>query len=132
MTKQIDFAYGHRLVNYEGKCRYLHGHNGLLEVDIAADELDERGMVVDFVDVKSLVKGWIDSNLDHRMILYRGDPMVEVLRGMDEPVYVMDHNPTAESMARHIFAKVVEMGLRIVEARLWETPSSYAAYREDG
>ena len=49
VTKIIDFAYGHRLINYDGKCRFLHGHNGILEVDIASDELDDCGMVVDFV-----------------------------------------------------------------------------------
>ena len=79
VTKIIDFAYGHRLINYDGKCRFLHGHNGILEVDIASDELDDCGMVVDFVEVRNLVKGWIDENLDHRMILCRDDPMAEAL-----------------------------------------------------
>ena len=132
VTKIIDFAYGHRLINYDGKCRFLHGHNGILEVDIASDELDDCGMVVDFVEVRNLVKGWIDENLDHRMILCRDDPMAEVLQGLNEPVYLMDANPTAENITQHIFAVTREMGLNIVEARLWETPSSYATYREGG
>lgn len=132
VTKIIDFAYGHRLINYDGKCRFLHGHNGILEVDIAADKLDECGMVVDFGDVKYLVKGWIDENLDHRMILCRDDPMAEALSELNEPVYLMDANPTAENIAQHVFEVAREMGLNIVEARLWETPSSYATYREGG
>ena len=132
VTKIIDFAYGHRLINYDGKCRFLHGHNGILEVDIASDDLDDCGMVVDFGDVKDVVKGWVDANLDHRMILCRDDPMAEALADLGEPVYLMDDNPTAENIAQHIFAMAREMGLNIVEARLWETPSSYATYREDG
>ena len=132
VTKIIDFAYGHRLINYDGKCRFLHGHNGILEVDIATDKLDDCGMVVDFGDVRNLVKGWIDHNLDHRMILCRDDPMAEVLLELNEPVYLMDANPTAENITQHIFTVTREMGLNIVEARLWETPTSYATYREGG
>ena len=132
VTKIMDFAYGHRLINYDGKCRFLHGHNGILEVDIAADTLDDCGMVVDFGDVKDLVKGWVDENLDHRMILCRDDPMAEALAEMGEPVYLMPANPTAENIAKHIFEQAKGMGLNIVEARLWETPSSYATYREGG
>ena len=77
---------------------------------------------------EDLVKDWIDENLDHRMILCRDDPMAEVLQGLNEPVYLMDANPTAENITQHIFAVTKEMGLNIVEARLWETPSSYATY----
>ena len=79
VTKTIEFCYGHRLLDYDGKCRYLHGHNGLVEVDIEADSLDERGMVIDFTEAKEAVKGWIDSALDHRMILSGRDPLVPVL-----------------------------------------------------
>ena len=48
VTKQIEVCYGHRLLNYDGKCKHLHGHNGLLEIDGAAGSLDSRGMVIDF------------------------------------------------------------------------------------
>ena len=52
VTKHIDFCYGHRLLNYDGQCRHLHGHNGRVEVDIESEKLDERGMVHDFSDIK--------------------------------------------------------------------------------
>ena len=55
VTRQIDFCYGHRLLNYEGKCRHLHGHNGRAVIKIASGELDDRGMVLDFSDIKSVV-----------------------------------------------------------------------------
>ena len=50
VTREIDFCYGHRLLNYEGKCRYLHGHNGRAVISIEGNELDFRGMVLDFSD----------------------------------------------------------------------------------
>jgi 6-pyruvoyltetrahydropterin/6-carboxytetrahydropterin synthase len=131
VTKRIDFCYGHRLLDYDGKCRHLHGHNGLLEVDVAASTLDNLGMVVDFARVKDLVKGWVDKNLDHRMVLCKRDPMVAILRDMQEPLYLMDENPTAENIAKHVFDRVGEMGLRLSEVRLWETPDSFAVYKDD-
>ncbi len=131
VTKVIHFSYGHRLVDYDGPCRHLHGHNGVIEVDIVADSLDARGMVVDFAEVRDVVKRWVDENLDHRMLLCRDDPAVAVLRDMGEPLYLLDHNPTAENIAREVFTRARESGLAVSEVRLWETPSSRATYRED-
>ena len=130
ITKAIDFCYGHRLIDYAGKCRYLHGHNGRLEVDIDAEALDNMGMVADFGDVRDLVKGWIDEHIDHRMVLSRLDPLVPLLVESGEPVYLLDENPTAENLARHIFEKVLEQGMTLSEVRLWETPTSLATYRQ--
>jgi 6-pyruvoyltetrahydropterin/6-carboxytetrahydropterin synthase len=130
VTKQIDFCYGHRLLNYDGKCRHLHGHNGLLEVDIESPSLDTRGMVVSFTDVKDIVKGWIDDNLDHKMLLNREDPVVPLLLQLEEPVYLMENNPTAENIARLIFDEICRKGLMLTEVRLWETPTSFVTYRE--
>ena len=53
VTREIEFCYGHRLLNYDGKCRYLHGHNGLAVIAIEGAELDHRGMLVDFSDIKT-------------------------------------------------------------------------------
>jgi len=128
VTKTIDFCYGHRLVDYDGKCRYLHGHNGRLEVDVASDSLDDLGMVVDFGEVRDVVKGWIDSELDHRMILCERDPLLATLKAAGEPLYVMAENPTAENIAKAVFNVARDSGLNVTQVRLWETPSSYATY----
>ena len=64
VTRQIDFCYGHRLLNYEGKCKHLHGHNGRALITIEAPKLDIRGMVIDFSEIKQVVNTWIDDNLD--------------------------------------------------------------------
>ena len=130
VTKHIDFCYGHRLLNYDGQCRHLHGHNGRVEVDIESDKLDARGMVVDFSDIKGVLKAWIDETLDHRMLLRKDDPMLPALKERDELFYVMDENPTAENIAKLIFNHARSKGLPVVEVRLWETPTSFATYRE--
>lgn len=130
VTRQIDFCYGHRLLNYEGKCRHLHGHNGRAVVVLEAEKLDHRGMLVDFSDIKAHVQRWIDENLDHNMLLCKDDPLVPVLRERGERHLVMDENPTAENIARLIYQHAREAGLPVVEVTLWETPNCHAGYSE--
>jgi 6-pyruvoyltetrahydropterin/6-carboxytetrahydropterin synthase len=129
VTREIDFCYGHRLLNYDGKCKYLHGHNGRAIIALEAEGLDERGMVLDFSDIKRVVAGWIDSNLDHRMLLHKDDPYVRVLQDLGEPLYLMDENPTAENIARLIHNYTASRGFPVVETHLWETPHCFATYR---
>lgn len=128
VTREIDFCYGHRLLNYDGKCKYLHGHNGLAVIAIEAETLDERGMVLDFSDIKNVVSKWIDDTLDHRMILCKDDPAIDALAKLGEPLYLIDQNPTAENIAKLIFDFTKSQGFPIVECRLWETPKCFATY----
>ena len=127
----IGFCYGHRLLEYEGKCAHLHGHNAQVEVILQAPELDERGMVADFSDLGGTLERWIGANLDHRMILRHDDPLVAVLEGVGEPIFRTDGNPTAEELARLLFRTARDLGLPVAEVRLWETPDSVASYVED-
>jgi 6-pyruvoyltetrahydropterin/6-carboxytetrahydropterin synthase len=130
VSREIDFCYGHRLLNYDGKCKYLHGHNGRAVITLASSTLDERGMVLDFSDIKRVVAQWIDDHLDHRMLLHRDDPAVAVLREMGEPMYLLDVNPTAENIARLIFQVTRDHGSPVISCQLWETPRCYATYGE--
>lgn len=131
VTREITFCYGHRLLNYQGKCRYLHGHNGKAVITLEAEELDARGMVLDFSEIKQVVSAWIDENLDHKMLLHRDDPVLPLLRAQGEPVFVMDVNPTAESIARLIFDFATSRGFPVAEVRLWETETCFATFRSD-
>src|SRR4051794_33167547 len=107
VTREIAFCYGHRLLNYDGKCQHLHGHNGRAIIALEAPSLDQRGMLVDFAEIKRKVQRWIDENLDHNMLLCRDDPILPVLQERGERVFVMDANPTAENIARLIFERAV-------------------------
>ena len=60
VTRRIDFCYGHRLLNYDGKCKNLHGHNGRAEIAIASETLDDLGMVLDFSEIKRVVTHWVE------------------------------------------------------------------------
>ncbi len=129
VTREISFCYGHRLLNYEGKCRHLHGHNGRAIISLEAPALDAKGMLVDFGEIKRHVQRWIDENLDHNLLLCREDPLLPLLIERGERVFVMEVNPTAENIARLIFTKAEEAGLPVVEVILWETDSCNASYR---
>lgn len=129
VTKEIHFCYGHRLLDYAGKCRHLHGHNGRAVIALEAESLDALGMVTDFSVIKQVLGKWIDDALDHRMLLHKNDPIIPELRRQGEPFVELDVNPTAENLAKLIYDRAVSQGLPVVEVTLWETENSFATYR---
>ena len=131
VTKRIDFCYGHRLLEYDGVCKHPHGHNAVAEIEVRADTLDNRNMVCDFSDIKRIVKGWIDRELDHKMVLRHDDPLVKPLQALGEPVFIVDSDPTVEHMAKLIYDYAASQNLPVVRVTLWETPTSFAEYRRD-
>ena len=128
VTKEIHFCYGHRLMNYDGKCRFFHGHNGKVEVELRSETLDGRGMVRDFTEIKDILQTWIDQTLDHRMLLHKNDPLASTLKKAGEPVFLLEANPTAENIAKLIYDTARRKGLPVSSVTLWETPNSFASY----
>ena len=98
-------------------------------MDVRTDRLDKRNMVADFSDIKRIVKGWIDRELDHKMILRHDDPLVEPLERWASRSTSSTAIPTVERIAKLIFDMSREQGLDIVAVRVWETPTSFAAYQ---
>jgi 6-pyruvoyltetrahydropterin/6-carboxytetrahydropterin synthase len=128
VTRLIHFCYGHRLLNYSGKCRNLHGHNGLIEISIEGRKLDRLGMVMDFEEIKSKVQTWVDRELDHKLILNAKDPMISEFRKHGQPFVTVKGNPTAEAIAKLIFDYARSKKLPVASVRLWETRNSFAEY----
>ncbi|MEZ5332120.1 MAG: 6-carboxytetrahydropterin synthase QueD [Thermoanaerobaculia bacterium] len=123
IAKDFTFAAGHWIVGHPGECARPHGHNYRVRVTLAARELDEIGMVLDFADLKRLV-GEILAPFDHRM-LNDVEPFDAVAT-------------TAERLAEHVFgeaaAKVHELaGERVAVERVevWENETSMASYEGD-
>ena len=128
VIKEIHFSYGHRLVGHAGKCRHVHGHNGRVQIEVAAKKLDQLGMVVDFSEISRSIGKWIDENLDHVLILWDKDPLVPVLKERGEKILIVPENPTAEFLARWIYEEAVKIKLPISRVTLWETNDSCASY----
>ncbi len=130
VVKEIHFCYGHRLLDYDGKCAHPHGHNGKIEIELSSKSLDDRGMVFDFGDIKEIIQRWIDNELDHKMILKKDDPLIKNLKDLKEPYFEMTENPTAENLAKLIYTYAKSKKLPISRVTFWETPSSSATYSE--
>ena len=129
VTQHIDFCYGHRLLEYAGKCRHLHGHNGRAVIVMEGAQLGPGDMLVDFAEIKNSLRTWIESELDHRMILCQDDPALPMMKELGEPIHVIAGNPTAENIARLIHNYAHKQGFPVVEVSLWETSNSFATYR---
>jgi 6-pyruvoyltetrahydropterin/6-carboxytetrahydropterin synthase len=120
VTVEQTFAAGHALRNYKGKCENVHGHNFKVQVRIEGQRLDDTGMLVDFIDVKSVMRKVIE-RLDHQFL--NEVPPFDV------------KNPSAENIAEYFHIEMTgalaatPVPIRISEVRVWETDIQSASYR---
>lgn len=129
IVQRIEWIYGHRLRAHAGPCSRLHGHNGVIEMVLASERLDEMGFVRDFGEIERLVRADLEENLDHRMLLEERDPAIPHLEAAGEVFVALPFHPTAENLARMLFERYSSRGVPLVEVRLIEKPGSLARYR---
>ncbi len=128
VSEEVRFCYGHRLMDYVGRCARIHGHNARVELVLAAKTLDRRGFVMDFGDLEETAKRFVDDTLDHRLLLRRDDPVIPSLEAAGEVFVALDGNPTAEFLAKYLFDELTARGLPLKAVRFWETETSVATY----
>lgn len=121
-----DISCGHRVVGHEGKCRNLHGHNYRIHFYCEASALDDVGRVVDFSVIKERLCMWLESNWDHRMLVWSEDPLYQSLAEIDPSVRQVHFNPTAENMGEFILRKMAPIqlkrtGVKLVKVVIEET-----------
>ncbi|MDO6354838.1 6-carboxytetrahydropterin synthase QueD [Caloramator sp. CAR-1] len=143
VTKEFTFDCAHMLSNHEGICSNLHGHTYKLEVTASSELIKEgssQGMVVDFGDLKSIVKELIVDKFDHSFIFWEGGSEAEkeiarVVEGYGMRIVKFKERPTAENMALFIIKTLNEYlkdsPIKIVKVRLFETPTSFAEVEDD-
>lgn len=131
-TRRIEFDAAHRVIGHEFKCKYLHGHRYVLEVTAVSEQLDNLGRVVDFGELKNIVKDWIDANWDHNIILNLQDKKLGdyISESTGQKVYYIDVNPTAENMVLHLKSEVFpklfkNANFSINKVKLFETPNAF-------
>ncbi|WP_438448676.1 6-carboxytetrahydropterin synthase QueD [Gorillibacterium sp. sgz5001074] len=118
VSKEFTFDSAHHLHAYEGKCKNLHGHTYRLQV-ILLGKTDERGLTLDFSDIKRIVKERIIDRLDHQYLNEALPPMNTTAENMVVWIY--------EELHRGLVEEGIYPGVKLEEVRLWETPTSYAA-----
>lgn len=141
VSKEFDFEMAHALWNYDGACRNIHGHSYKLFVTILGtpivDSNDPKfGMVLDFKDLKKLVKKPIVDFLDHALVVYREEEgeVLSMVGSMYEKVHLFDFQPTCENLVLFIVDTIRENlppSLELHSVKLYETATSYGEWCTD-
>ena len=127
VVKEISFCCGHRLMNHEGLCRNIHGHNYRVMLMVSGGIEKRSGMVLDFKRIKEVAEERIKNVFDHALVLNCHDPLGDWFDAFDQvggalKIIKMDGEPTAENMAREFLHVLPEVdGIRV-----YETETSYA------
>jgi 6-pyruvoyltetrahydropterin/6-carboxytetrahydropterin synthase len=138
ISKEFHFEMAHALWNYDGACRNIHGHSyrlyvSLLGIPVQDPDDPKFGMVIDFKDLKALVKGPVVDLLDHSLVVYSAaeGEVLDTVRSMYEKVHVFDFQPTVENLVAYIadtIRKALDPGLELHSVKLYETATSYAEW----
>ena len=138
VTKRFHFEMAHSLYKYDGLCRNIHGHSYNLEVTLKGEPRNrpghpKDGMVMDFGDLKRIVKEHVVNRFDHALTVNRlvSEGQVEMLRKTSDRILVVDFQPTTENLAAYI-AGILQQHLppeaKLFSIRLYETVTSFAEW----
>ncbi len=138
VTKRFHFEMAHALFQYDGLCRNIHGHSYNLEVTLIGEPKIEPGhpkdgMVLDFGDLKKIVKTHIVDRFDHSLMVNSlfSDSQIELLKKTTNRIIVVNYQPTSENIVTDI-AKILQQlmpaGVTLFSIRLFETVTSFAEW----
>lgn len=141
-TRRLQWCMGHRVYQHESKCGHLHGHNYVGFFTAVAPDLDLQGRVIDFSVLKEKIMGWIDTNWDHGMVMWREDPALPLVSqtpdvpGGKQRVYPLPYNPTGENLAKYLGLRICPTlfagtNVEIVKVVLYETENGIAEWTSD-
>lgn len=139
ITKQFSFETGHALYGYDGKCKNVHGHSYKLSVTVIGTPITDTsnvkyGMVIDFGDLKRIVKSEVVDVFDHATVFNRNTPHIELakeLENRDHNVILVDYQPTSENMVVDFAEKISSRlpgHIQLFSLKLQETETSFAEW----
>jgi 6-pyruvoyltetrahydropterin/6-carboxytetrahydropterin synthase len=139
ITKEFSFETGHALYGYDGKCKNVHGHSYKLSVTVIGVPISDRsnvkfGMVIDFSDLKKIVKEEIVDHFDHATVFNQTTPHIELaneLINRGHHVILVDYQPTSENMVVDFAQKIKDRlpkNIELHSLKLQETETSYAQW----
>jgi 6-pyruvoyltetrahydropterin/6-carboxytetrahydropterin synthase len=139
ITKQFSFETGHALYGYDGKCKNVHGHSYKLSVTVIGTPISDKenvkfGMVIDFSDLKKIVKEEIVDRFDHATVFNQKTPHVELaneFKSRGHNVILVDYQPTSENMVIDFAEKIknrLPKSVALVSLKLQETETSFAEW----
>lgn len=138
ITKEFTFDMAHALLNYDGLCRNIHGHTYTLAVTLIGEPITDLsspklGMVIDFSDLKEIVKSPIVDRFDHALVIHQLHPLAELLKSNpgDTKIEFVDYQPTCENLLIQfvgIIKTKMPSSVSLHSVRLHETPTSFAQW----
>jgi len=139
ITKQFSFETGHALYGYDGKCKNVHGHSYKLSVTVIGTPISDSnnvkfGMVIDFSDLKKIVREEIVDQFDHATVFNKNTPHIELateLKNREHHVILVDYQPTSENMVIDFAKKISDRlpnNIQLHSLKLQETESSFAEW----
>jgi 6-pyruvoyltetrahydropterin/6-carboxytetrahydropterin synthase len=139
ITKQFSFETGHALYGYDGKCKNVHGHSYKLSVTVIGKPISDNsnvkfGMVIDFTDLKKIVKEEIVYQFDHATVFNKNTPHIELaheLQSRDHHVILVEYQPTSENMVIDFAQRIknrLPNGIQLHSLKLQETETSFAEW----
>jgi 6-pyruvoyltetrahydropterin/6-carboxytetrahydropterin synthase len=138
VTKEFPFEMAHVLWNYDGPCRNVHGHSYRLFVTLSGFPVDEQdnpknGMVLDFTDLKKIIKNEIVNVFDHTVVISRrfDREKTEQFSKMFGNVVLVDYQPTCENLVSDFASRIslhLPLGIKLHNLKLYETATSYAEW----
>ena len=139
ITKHFDFESAHALYGYDGKCKNIHGHSYHLYVTVIGtpiedDQNPKNGMVMDFGDLKTIVKKEIVVKFDHAVVLNSNSPHRELAKTIDDhshKVVLVPYQPTSENMLTDFAERIqsqLPQNVLLHSLKLYETANSYAEW----
>ena len=139
ITKQFSFETGHALYGYDGKCKNVHGHSYKLSVTVIGTPITDSnnvkfGMVIDFTDLKKIVREEIVDVFDHATVFNKNTPHVELaeeLSNRGHHVILVNYQPTSENMVIDFAKKIQDRlpnNIQLHSLKLQETESSFAEW----
>ena len=139
ITKQFSFETGHALYGYDGKCKNVHGHSYKLSVTVIGKPISNNanvkfGMVIDFSDLKKIVKEEIVDQFDHATVFNKNTPHVELAKELSNRghhVILVDYQPTSENMVTDFAQKIINRlpaAIKLHSLKLQETETSFAEW----
>lgn len=139
ITKQFSFETGHALYGYDGKCRNVHGHSYKLSVTVIGEPITDSdnvkfGMVIDFGDLKKIVKSEIVDQFDHATVFNKNTPHIELaneLKDRGHHVILVDYQPTSENMVIDFSERIkkhLPSHIQLHSLKLQETETSFAEW----
>jgi len=131
VCKIFTFDAAHQLVGHKGKCANLHGHTYKLEVvlkgtTVKDEGVSDEGFLIDFSDLKKLVKERIIDQLDHAFLATGNEVVLETLKLSNSKVTLLGFRTTVENLSSYICHEIKRAGLPVYSVKLWETPTSWA------